>query len=100
MLLSFLQTWIALLEIMQRCLNWIRKIAMQRLNVVDDVKPIKQGQRMINPTIIEKINKELQKLKDVGFIIEEQHLEWMANIVSITKKNGQIRAYIDFRDLL
>jgi len=34
--------------------------------------------------------KEGKKLKDVGFIREEQHLDWLANIVPVTKKNGKI----------
>ena len=28
-----------------------------------------------------------------------QYLEWIANIVPIKKKNGQIRVCVDFRDL-
>lgn len=35
----------------------------------------------------------------MGFIREEKHPDWLANIVSVTKKNGQIRVCIDFRDL-
>lgn len=37
---------------------------------------------------MEKIEKEVQKLRDVGFIREEQHPDWLANIVPVTKKNG------------
>ena len=42
---------------------------------------------------------EVQKLKSVGFIREEQHPEWLANIVPVIKKNGQIKVCIDYRDL-
>lgn len=35
---------------------------------------------------MEKIEKEVQKLRDVGFIREEQHPDWLANIVPVTKK--------------
>jgi hypothetical protein len=28
-------------------------------------------------------------LRDVGFIREEEHPDWLANIVPVTKKNGQ-----------
>ena len=48
---------------------------------------------------MDKIEQEVQKLKNVGFIREEQHPEWLANIVHVTKKNGQIRVCIDYRDL-
>ena len=33
------------------------------------------------------------------FIREEQHPDLLANVVPVTKKNGQIRICIDFRDL-
>ena len=49
--------------------------------------------------MIDKIEQEVQKLKSVGFIHEEQHPEWLANIGPMTKKNGQIRVCIDYRDL-
>ncbi|XXG41726.1 hypothetical protein AAC387_Pa01g2132 [Persea americana] len=48
---------------------------------------------------MDKIKQEVQKLKNVGFIGEEQHPEWLANIVPMTKKNGEIRVYINYRDL-
>lgn len=47
------------------------KIAMHKLNKAKDVKPVKQGQRRTNPVIIDKIEREVQKHKDVGFIHEE-----------------------------
>jgi len=39
------------------------------------------------------------KLIANGFIQEEQHLDWVANIVPVLKKNGKIRICIDYRDL-
>ena len=35
----------------------------------------------------------------MGFIREVQYPEWIANIVPVKKKNGQIRVCVDFRDL-
>ena len=75
------------------------KIAVHKLNLQENVKPIKQGQRRFHPDVMDKIEQEVQKLKNVGFISEEQHPEWLANIVPVTKKNGQIRVCIDYRDL-
>ena len=49
--------------------------------------------------MIDKIEQEVQKLKSFGFIRKEQHLEWLANIILVTKKNGQIRVCINYRDL-
>ena len=45
------------------------------------------------------IESEGKKLIDSGFMREEQHPDWVANIVSITKKNGKIWICIDFHDL-
>ncbi|XP_050125410.1 uncharacterized protein LOC126602551 [Malus sylvestris] len=42
---------------------------------------------------------EIDKLIDVGFIREVQYLTWLANILLIKKKIGQICVCIDFRDL-
>ena len=45
------------------------------------------------------IESEVKKLVDSGFIMEEQHPDWVANIISVTKKNGKIRLCIDFHNL-
>ena len=47
----------------------------------------------------EKIKQEIDKLLKVGFIKEIQCPEWLANIVPVKKKRGQIRICVDFRDL-
>ena len=47
----------------------------------------------------EKIKLEVQKLLKVGFIEDIECPSWLANIVSVKKKNGQIRICVDFRDL-
>ncbi|KAJ8615172.1 hypothetical protein MRB53_034544 [Persea americana] len=75
------------------------KIAVHKLNLQENIKPVKQGQRRFRPDVMDKIEQQVQKLKNVGFICEEQHPEWLANIVPVTKKNGQIRVCIDYRDL-
>ena len=75
------------------------RVAMHRLNINTDVKPVKQQQRRFRPEIMEAIQSEVRKLIDSGFIREEQHPDWVANIVPVAKKNGKIRICIDFRDL-
>ena len=71
------------------------KIVVHKLNLQENIRPVKQGQRRFCPDVMDKIEQEVQKLKNVGFIREEQHPEWLANIVPVTKKNGQIRVCID-----
>ena len=45
------------------------------------------------------IEAEVHKLIACGFIREEQHPDWVANIFPVLKKNGKIRVCIDYRDL-
>ena len=75
------------------------RVAMHCLNINSDVKPVKQQQRRFRPEVMEAIQSEVEKLIDSGFIREEQHPDWVANIVPVAKKNGKIRICIDFRDL-
>ena len=75
------------------------QVAMHRLNINPDMKPVKQQQRRFRPEVMEAIQSEVRKLIDSGFIREEQHPDWVANIVPVAKKNGKIRICIDFRDL-
>jgi len=37
------------------------------------------------------IESEVKKLIDSDFVREEQHPDWVANIVSVPKKNGKIQ---------
>jgi len=47
------------------------QVAMHRLNIKPDVKPVKQHQRRFHPQIIESIETEVKKLLNSGFIREE-----------------------------
>ena len=47
----------------------------------------------------EKVKAEVNKLLNAGFIEEIKCLKWLANIVLIKKKGGQIRICVDFRNL-
>ena len=49
------------------------EIAMHRLNIKPDAKPVKQQQRQFRPDIMEAIETEVNKLIECGFIREEQH---------------------------
>jgi len=75
------------------------QVAMHCLNIKPDAKPVKQQQRRFCPNIMKAIEAEVYKLIACGFIREEQHSDWVANIVPVLKKNGKIRICIDYRDL-
>ena len=42
---------------------------------------------------------EMEKLLAARSVRPIKHSAWLANIVPVKKKNGQIRIYVDFRDL-
>ena len=75
------------------------KIAVHRLATQIDRPPVKQPQRRTRPELATQIEIEVDKLIKAGFIREVQYPTWLANIVPVKKKNGQIRVCIDFRDL-
>jgi len=48
---------------------------------------------------MEAIESEVKKLVNSGLVREEQHLDWVANIVLVPKKNVKIRICIIYHDL-
>ena len=75
------------------------RVAMHRLNINPDTKLVKQYQRWLRPEIMKAIQSDVKKLIESDFIREEQYPDWVANIIPVTKKNGKIQIYMDFRDL-
>ncbi|CAM8911187.1 unnamed protein product [Rhodiola kirilowii] len=75
------------------------KIALHRLAIKKGVGPKKQSQRQFRPELVPEIEKEINKLIDADFIREVKYPTWIANIVPVRKKNGQLRVCVDFRDL-
>jgi len=49
--------------------------------------------------LIPEIEKEVNKLIEAGFIREVKYPTWIANIVLVRKKNGQLHVCVDFWDL-
>ena len=74
-------------------------VAVHRLSINPTYRPIKQAPRRFHPDLDSKIVEEVDKLIAAGFIEEVQYPTWIANIVPVKKKNGQIRVCVDFRDL-
>lgn len=46
-----------------------------------------------------KIMEEVRKQLNAGFLAIAKDREWMANIMSVSKKDGKIRMCIDYQDL-
>ena len=61
--------------------------------------PFKLKLRRVNPLLLLLIKKEIKKLFDAKIIVCLRNSKWLANIVPVRKKNGEIRLCIDFRNL-
>nr|CAD1839597.1 unnamed protein product [Ananas comosus var. bracteatus] len=75
------------------------EVAVHKLTISPDIRPVKQAPRRMRADLEEQIIAETKKLIEAGFIREEKYVDWIANIVPVKKKNGQIRICVDFRDL-
>ena len=42
------------------------------------------------------MKEEIQKQLSVGFLSMVEHLEWLANVVPVPKKDDKVRVYVDF----
>ena len=66
----------------------------------DDIKPIRQPQRRMNPALKDIVKEELQKLLNVGFIYPISDSKWVSPLVVVPKKvPGKWRICVDFREL-
>ncbi|NAU33237.1 hypothetical protein EE082_27575, partial [Klebsiella pneumoniae] len=75
------------------------EVAVHRLAIRSDAIPVKQPPRRMRLEIEQQVVAETKKLIEADFIREEKYPLWLANVVPVRKKNGQIRVCIDFRDL-
>lgn len=75
------------------------QVATHHLAIDPNLKPVKQMKRHFRSKLQDQIIAEVDKLITVGFIREVGYPTWLANIVHIRKKNGQIRVCVDLRGL-
>ena len=61
-----------------------------------ECKPIQQKLRRMKPKMLLKIKEEVKKQFDAGFLEVAKYPEWVANIVSVPKKDGKVRMCIDY----
>ena len=55
----------------------------------DDVRPLIQPQRIMNPMLKEIIKEELQKLLKVGFIYPISNIQWVSSLVVVRKMENE-----------
>ena len=80
----------SLLGITRTCPGSIPRLLCIISKSKPDVKLVKQQQQQFRSEIMDAIESEVKKLIDSDFVREEQHPDWLVNIVPVPKKNGKI----------
>jgi hypothetical protein len=70
-----------------------------KIPLKEETKPFRQKLRQINTLLLPIMEKEVKKLLDTQIIVPLRYLEWVANLVPVRKKSGEIRLCVDFRNL-
>ncbi|RDX92572.1 Retrovirus-related Pol polyprotein, partial [Mucuna pruriens] len=63
-------------------------ICMHRILMEEDIKPIRQQQRRLNPTILDVVKKEVTKLLVAGIIYPISDSQWVSPVQVVPKKSG------------
>jgi hypothetical protein len=70
-----------------------------KIPLKEEAKTFKQKLRQINPTLLSVMQREVKKLLDAQIIVPLRYSIWVANLVPVRKKSGEIRLCVDFRNL-
>jgi hypothetical protein len=76
-----------------------RNFIEHKLNIDASVKSRRQKIRKMSDDKVVAVKTEVQRLLDANVIREVMYPKWLANTVSVKKKNGKWRMCIDFTDL-
>jgi hypothetical protein len=74
-------------------------IIEHKIPLKEGAKPFRQKLRQINPMLLPVMEKEVKKLLEAQIIVPLRFSEWVANLVPVRKKSGEIRLCVDFRNL-
>lgn len=75
------------------------RIIQNAIPMKEDVKHVQRKLRKFHPSLEPQIKVELKKLLDSKIILGVRHVAWVANLILIRENNGEIRLYVDFRNL-
>ena len=64
-----------------------------------EYRPVQQKLRRVKLEMLLKIKDEVKKHLDVGFLKVAKYPKWVANIVSVPKKDGKVRMCVDYKDI-
>ena len=76
-----------------------KNIIQHKIPLEKDIVPFKQKLRPINPMLLPLIEKEIKRLLVAKIIVPLRYSKWVANLVVVRKKSGEIRLCVDFRNL-
>ena len=74
-------------------------LVKHRLSIKPGAKVMKQKLRRLHPKMDLQVKEKVDKLHKTKFIKIVLYPQWVANIMLVIKKNGQVWIYIDFCDL-
>ena len=74
-------------------------IIQHTIPIKENEKPFKQKLRRINPLLMLLIEKEVKFFFDAKIIVTIRFSNWLANLVPVRKKSGDIKICIHFRNL-
>ena len=75
------------------------RIIQHVISIKAGVKPFQQPLRKMYPKMEPLIQSEVKKLLDAKIIFRVRHSKWVANLVPVRKKSGEIRLCVDFINL-
>jgi hypothetical protein len=70
-----------------------------KIPLKEEAQPFRKKLRQINPMLLPIMEKEVKKLLDAQIIVPLRYSEWVANLVPVRKKSGEIRLCVDFINL-
>jgi hypothetical protein len=65
----------------------------------EETKQFRQKLRQINPMFLPIMEREVKNLLDAQIIVPLIYFEWVANLIPVRKKSGEIRLSVDFQNL-
>ena len=70
-------------------------IYQHTISLSEDAKPSRQCPYLYNENYAMKIEEEINRLKESGFIYEIKHTKWVSLLVAVPKKNGKLRVCVN-----
>jgi len=77
----------------------IPNVITHRLSIFKEARPISQKKRDLGDEKRLTAKEEADNLLSVGFIREARYTTWLANVVMVTKSNGNWRMCVDYRNI-